>query len=363
MELGSFIIKRLSLMVLVIFGVLIIVFIVTRIIPADPVGAILGGNAPPEAVDAMRHQLGLDKPIFAQLVDYLGGLFRGNLGNSLVSSRPVITDILEYLPATIELAISSIIFAVVLGVSLGLLSAVFRNRFELAISSIIFAVVLGVTLGLLSAVFRNRFIDHFSRVFSILGISLPGFWLGLIMILIFYYKLGWLPSGGQYDMFVFPTRTTGLVLLDAMINGEWNVFFNGIKHLILPTFILGYSSTASIARIMRASMLDVLHQNYIRTARAKGLPKKVVILRHALKNALIPVITIIGLEFGGLLSGAVLTETIFSWPGLGRYIVNSLLTLDYPAISGGTIFIALMYSVVNLAVDILYAAVDPRMRA
>jgi peptide/nickel transport system permease protein len=164
-------------------------------------------------------------------------------------------------------------------------------------------------------------------------------------------------------MFLFPTRTTGLILLDAMINGEWNVFFNGLKHLILPTFILGYSSTASIARIMRASMLDVLHQNYIRTARAKGLPRKVVILRHALKNALIPVITIIGLEFGGLLSGAVLTETIFSWPGLGRYIVNSLLTLDYPAISGGTIFIALIYSVVNLAVDILYAAVDPRMRS
>ncbi len=335
MELGSFIIKRLSLMVLVILGVLIIVFIVTRIIPADPVGAILGGNAPPALIDAMRHQLGLDKPILAQLLDYLGGIFRGDFGNSLVSSRPVITDIMEFLPATIELAFCSIIFAV----------------------------VLGVVLGLLSAVYRNRFIDHFARVFSILGISLPGFWLGLILILIFYYRLGWLPSGGQYDMFLFPTKTTGLILLDALIHGEWNIFFNGLKHLILPTFVLGYSSTASIARIMRASMLDVLNQNYIRTARAKGLPKKKVILRHALKNALIPVITIIGLEFGGLLSGAVLTETIFSWPGLGRYIVNSLLTLDYPAISGSTIFIALIYSVVNLIVDILYAAVDPRMRS
>ena len=335
MELGSFIVKRLFLMVLVIFGVLIIVFVVTRIIPADLVGAILGGNAPPSAVDAMRHQLGLDKSIFAQLLDYLGGMLRGNLGNSLVSGRPVITDIMEYLPATIELAISSILFAV----------------------------LLGVLLGLLSAVFRNHFIDHFSRVFSILGISLPGFWLGLILILIFYYKLGWLPSGGQYDMFLFPTRITGFVLLDSIISGEWNVFFNALKHLILPTFILGYSSTASIARIMRASMLDVLHQNYIRTARAKGLSKRLVILRHALKNALIPVITIIGLEFGSLLSGAVLTETIFAWPGLGRYIVNSLLTLDYPAISGGTIFIALIYSLVNLVVDILYAAADPRMRA
>lgn len=334
MELGSFILKRLALMVLVIFGVLIIVFVVTRIIPADPVGAILGGNAPPATVDAMRHQLGLDKSIFAQLLDYLGGLLRGDLGTSLVSSRPVLTDILEYLPATIELAISSIIFAI----------------------------LLGILLGLLSAVFRNHFIDHFSRVFSILGISLPGFWLGLILILIFYYKLGWLPSGGQYDMFLFPTRTTGLILLDAVIHGEWDVFWNGIKHLILPTFILGYSSTASIARIMRASMLDVLHQNYIRTARAKGLPRKMVIMRHALKNALIPVITIIGLEFGSLLSGAVLTETIFAWPGLGRYIVNSLLTLDYPAVSGGTIFIALIYSVVNLVVDILYAVADPRMR-
>jgi len=182
MELSSFILKRLILMVVVIFGVLIIVFVVTRIIPADPVGAILGGNAPPAAVDAMRHQLGLDKPIFMQLLDYLGGVLRGNFGNSLVSSRSVITDILEYLPATIELAISSIIFAV----------------------------LLGTTLGLLSAVFRNRFIDHFSRIFSILGISLPGFWLGLILILFFYYRLGWLPSGGQYDMFLTPTRVTGL---------------------------------------------------------------------------------------------------------------------------------------------------------
>jgi peptide/nickel transport system permease protein len=334
MRLGSYILKRLALMAVVIFGVVIIVFVITRVIPADPVGAILGGNAPQALVDDMRHQLGLDKSIPAQLVDYLGGILHGDFGTSLKSSRPVAVDIMEYLPATIELAISSIIFAV----------------------------IVGVLLGILSAVFRNKPIDHFSRVFSILGISVPGFWLGLLLLLVFYYLLDWLPGGGQLSMFLFPTRVTGLILLDAIITGQGAVFLDGLRHLILPTIVLGYGTTASIARIMRASMLDVLQQDYIRTARAKGLSRWTVIMSHATRNAMIPVITIIGLEFGSLLGGAVLTETIFSWPGLGRYIVNSLLTLDYPAVSGGTLFIAFIYSLVNVVVDILYAVLDPRMR-
>jgi len=293
MKLGTYILKRIFLMVIVMLGVATIVFFITHIIPADPVGAILGGNAPIEVVDQMRHQLGLDKPVSLQFIDYLRGLFHA---------------------------------------------------------------------GVFSAIYRNKSVDHFSRVFSILGVSMPVFWLGLLLLLLFYYHLDWLPGGGRHNLFIFPTHITGLLLLDSIITRDWVVFWDGLRHIILPAFVLGYASAASIARIMRASMLDILRQDFIRTAKSKGLPKRVVIYRHALKNALIPVVTVIGLSFGSLLSGAVLTETIFSWPGLGRYIVNALLVLDYPAVTGGTLFIAFIYSLANLLVDISYATLDPRMR-
>lgn len=335
MKLETYIIKRIFLMVIVMFGVATIVFFITRIIPADPVGAILGGNAPIERVDEMRRQLGLDKPITVQYIDYIKGIVRGDFGVSLKSNRPVLKDIINYFPATIELAIASMIFAV----------------------------LVGVFLGISSAIHRNKPIDHFSRFFSILGVSMPVFWLGLLLLLLFYYHLDWLPGGGRHNLFIFPARITGLVLLDSILTRDWAVFWDGLRHIILPAFVLGYASAASIARIMRASMLDILGQDFIRTAKSKGLSRKLVIYRHALKNALIPVVTIIGISLGSLLSGAVLTETIFSWPGLGRYIVNALLVLDYPAVTGGTLFIAFVYSLANLVVDISYAALDPRMRA
>jgi len=335
MKLGTYILKRIFLMVIVMFGVATIVFFITHIIPADPVGAILGGNAPIERVDEMRHQLGLDKPITLQFIDYMKGIVHADFGISLKSNRPVLTDIINYFPATIELAVASMLFAV----------------------------LVGVFLGIFSAIFRNKPIDHFSRVFSILGVSMPVFWLGLLLLLLFYYHLDWLPGGGRNSLFIFPLRITGFVLLDSLLAGNWAAFWDGLSHIVLPAFVLGYASAASIARIMRASMLDILRQDFIRTAKSKGLSKKVVIYRHALKNALIPVVTIIGLSFGSLLSGAVLTETIFSWPGLGRYIVNALLVLDYPAVTGGTLFIAFVYSLANLLVDISYAVLDPRMRA
>jgi len=222
---------------------------------------------------------------------------------------------------------------------------------------------LGVILGIISAVHRNSWADHFSRIFSILGVSMPVFWTGLILLLIFYYLLGWLPGGGQLSLFTIPPkRITGMVIFDALFTGDWSAFWDGLRHIVLPSIVLGYAATASIGRITRASMLDVLRQDFIRTAKAKGLSRRIVIYRHALRNALIPVITVIGLTFGGLLEGAVLTETIFGWPGLGRYIVNALLVLDYPAIMGGTFFIALAYSLANLAVDLTYAVLDPRMR-
>ena len=335
MKLGTYILKRIILMLVVMLGVATIVFFITRVIPADPVGAILGGNAPIERVDAMRHQLGLDKPIILQFIDYIKGIVHADFGISLKSNRPVLIDIINYFPATIELAIASMIFAV----------------------------VVGVILGVYSAIYRNKSIDHFSRIFSILGVSMPVFWLGLLLLFLFYYQLDWFPGGGRHNLFIFPTHVTGLLLLDSIVTRDWATFWNGLHHIILPAFVLGYASAASIARIMRASMLDILRQDFIRTAKSKGLSKRLIIYRHALKNALIPVVTVIGLSFGSLLSGAVLTETIFSWPGLGRYIVNALLVLDYPAVTGGTLFIAFIYSLANLIVDISYAALDPRMRA
>ena len=334
MKLAAYILKRLFLMVIVMAGVATIVFFITHVIPADPVGAILGGNAPPALVDQMKKQLGLDKPIPIQFVNYLYDVAHGNFGVSLASNRPVIVDIKEFLPATLELAVVAIFFSIIFGIS----------------------------FGVASAVKRNELIDHISRVFAILGVSMPVFWLGLLLLLLTYYHLGWFPGGGRHSLFIFPPHVTGLVLFDSLITGNWEAFFDALRHVVLPAFVLGYNSTASIARIMRASMLDVLQQDFIRTAKSKGLSKRVVIFRHAMRNALIPVVTVIGIDFGSLLSGAVLTETVFSWPGLGRYIVKALLVLDYPAVIGGTLFIAFVYSLVNLAVDILYAVFDPRMR-
>jgi peptide/nickel transport system permease protein len=333
MKLLSYILKRLLFMLIVMAGVATMVFFITRVIPADPVGAILGGNAPIELVDRMRHQLGLDKPIHQQFVDYLNGIVHGDFGVSLKTNRPVTDDLKEFFPATLELAIASILITI----------------------------LFGILFGILSAVHRNKLIDHVMRVFAIMGVSMPVFWMGLLLLLLFYYVLEWLPGSGRHSLFVFPPHYTGMVVIDCLIAGDWATLWDALRHLVLPAFVLGYASTASVARIMRASMLDVLSQDFVRTAKAKGLSKRIVIYRHALKNALIPVVTVIGISFGSLLSGAVLTETVFSWPGVGRYIVHALLFLDYPAVVGGTLFFAFVYSLANLVVDILYVALDPRM--
>ncbi len=334
MKLLIYIARRLLLMLIVMAGVATIVFFVTRIIPADPVGAILGGNAPIELVDKMRADLGLDKPLFEQFIVYISGIVKGDFGKSMITHKPVLEDILEFMPATIELAMASMVFTI----------------------------LFGIIFGAISAVKRNKPIDHVMRVFSIMGVSLPVFWLGLIFLFVFYFYLDWLPGSGRHSMFVFPERITGFIFLDSILQNDWDTFGDALAHILMPAFVLGYASAATVARIMRASMLDVMAQNFIRTARSKGLGRWVVIYRHAMRNALIPVITVIGVSFGDLLSGAVLTETIFSWPGLGRYIVNALLKLDYPAVTGGTLFVAFIYSLANLMVDISYAALDPRIK-
>ena len=335
MRLETFVIKRLFLMLIVLFGVSVVVFVVARAIPADPVGAILGGNAPIELLDEMRGGLWLLKLFFFLFFffSFVGGgggwglLLRTTAGRYRKNG------------------------------------GFFSPNYRATVGGRLYFMFYECVSEFFSAVHRNKLIDHFCRVFSILGVSMPVFWTGLLLLILFYYRLGWLPGSGRVGIFTYlPPKVTGLLLLDSLLAGNFEAFKDALSHIILPAVVLGYSSTASIARIMRSSMLDVLRQDFIRTARAKGIGRKLVIYRHALRNALIPVVTVIGLTFGGLLEGAVLTETIFGWPGLGRYIVNSLLLLDYPAIMGGTLFVAIVYSLVNLVVDIIYAALDPRMR-
>ena len=280
-------------------------------VPADPVSAYLGQSAllDPEIVAAFKREWGLDKPLHEQYLAYLGNLFQGNLGRSILSKRPVEEDLAQYLPNTVLLATAAIVFAV----------------------------VLGVPLGVISAVKRNHPIDHVVRAVSLIGVSIPVFWLSLVSLFIFYYWLDWLPGPGMLDnKFVAPTSVTGFLPIDALIAGDMDVFWNALRHLVLPALVLSSFSVGLIARVTRSSMLEILGQDFMRTARAKGLKERVVIARHALRNALIPTITVIGLAYGNQLGGAVLTETIFSWPGIGRYAYQAASSLDFPAVMGVT---------------------------
>ncbi len=327
--------KRLLLMVGTIAGVLVITFIISHLIPADPIAAVLGPQAPPEVIESVRREWGFDRPIHEQFVIYVWNILQGNLGKSLRTNRNVAQDLRQFFPAT----------------------------FELATAAILIGIVLGIPLGILSAVKKDHLLDHAARLFSLFGLSMPVFWLGLVLLFIFYYRLELLPGPGQLDIYlVSPPRVTGVLTIDSLLAGDWEVFVDALKHLILPSFVLGYFSTAAIVRITRASMLEVLSQEYIKTARVKGLREKIVILRHALKNALIPTVTVVGLTYGSLLEGAVLTETIFAWPGLGRYMTAAFIALDFSAIMGGTLLIAVTFSVANLIVDLIYAFLNPKIR-
>jgi len=311
-----------------------ITFFISLVVPLDPLAAIAGPQAPQETVERLRILYGFDQPIYIQFARYIKRLAHGDLGTSFQTGRPVLEDIIHFFPATIELATLALIIAI----------------------------LVGIPLGVLSAVYRNSSIDHFSRVLSLIGVSMPVFWLGLVLLLIFYYKLGWFPEPGRLDiMLIEPKRITGALLIDSVIARDWEVFWDAIKHMFLPAAVLGLFGLAGIARIVRSSMLDVLSQEYIKTARIKGLNEFLVLTRHALRNALVPAVTVIGLTYGGLLEGSVLTETIFSWPGLGRYLAKAFLTLDLNAVVGGTMLVALIFSVVNLIVDLAYAFLNPQI--
>ncbi len=326
--------RRLLFLVLVVVGVSLITFAVSHLIPGDPARLMAGDRATDEIVAAIRAKLGLDQPLWVQYLRFVQGLLQGDLGTSLRTGRAVSSDIAVFFPATIELVI----------VALGL------------------SIMLGVPLGVASAVWRDKPVDHLSRLLSMIGISTPAFWLGLILILAFYGGLGWLPGGGRLDPALTPPPAhTGLLLIDSLIALDFQAFLSGLRHLILPALTLGFVHVGVLARQIRSAMLDQLGEDYVRTARAHGLSKARVVLGHALPNALIPSVTVLGLAFGDLLYGAVLTETVFSWPGMGSYVVASINALDFPAVMGFTIVVSFAYVLVNLAVDLAYLALDPRI--
>lgn len=335
MNFWNFLATRLIGIVFVLFGVTIVTFIISHTVPGDPAAAALGDRARDEQLRVFRAEYGLDRPVPEQYFIYMKDLLSGDFGTSIRSRRPVIQDLGEKFPATAELSLAALIIAIILGIPSGIWSALYRNRWP----------------------------DYFVRIFSIVGGSLPIFWLGLLLIGLFYTNLGWLPSDGRIDPFMPPPdRITGFFTIDSLLTGNIPAFESSIQHLILPAFVLGYFSTAVIARMMRSSMLEVLNQDYMRTARAKGLKERTVIARHALRNALIPTLTIIGITFGSLLSGAVLTETIFTWPGLGGYATAAALGLDFPAVMGVTLIAGVIFPISNLFVDLSYAWLDPRIR-
>jgi peptide/nickel transport system permease protein len=331
---GRYLLRRLVTLTITLLGIMVVTFFIALVVPLDPLAALAGPQAPPETVARLRALYGFDQPLYVQFGRYATRLAHGDLGVSFQTSRPVFQDVLKFFPATLELATA----AIILGVAFG------------------------IPLGVLSAVYQNSLLDQFCRVLSLVGVSVPVFWLGLVLLLIFYFKLGWLPEPGRLDiMLLEPDRITGVLLIDSLIVRDWEVFLNALKHLVLPAAVLGLLALAGIARMVRSSMLDVLSQEYVKTARIKGLGEFLVITRHALRNALVPTVTVIGLTYGGLLEGSVLTETIFSWPGLGRYMANAFLTLDLNTIVGGTMLVALTYCLVNLLVDLIYAFLNPKI--
>jgi len=318
----------------VLLGVSVLVFSFIHLIPGDPAVTMLGERATPEKVAEVRVRLGLDRPLWEQYVRYVRRVVRGDLGVSIVRGDPVLTDLLRRFPATVELATAAIVVAV----------------------------GLGIPVGVASAVWRNSVVDSLARLLALTGVSMPIFWLGVMLAWFFGVTLRVLPTGFRLDTGTAFVPWTNFVIVDAALQGNWPLLVDALRHLILPALALATIPLAIVARMTRASMLEVLSREFIRTAEAKGLPQGAVILHHALRNALLPVVTVIGLQIGQLLAGAILTETIFSWPGIGLWVYESIEARDYAIVQGTSLFIAVIVVVVNLMTDLLYAVVDPRIR-
>lgn len=330
----TYIFRRILGLIPVLFGITILVFFLIRMIPGDPAVVMLGERARAEDVERLREKLGLNEPLYKQYFYFLNQLAHGDLGESIIKHTDVTFDLSYRLPATIEM----VIWAMLLGVTIG------------------------VSVGVISAVKRNSVFDVVGMIVALLGVSMPIFWLALILIYALAVNVQLLPPSGRLDVQLFIDRRTGFMLLDTILAGDFYAFLNSIWHMILPSVVLSTVIMPPLARITRACMLDVLNQDYVRTARSKGLQEKIVIIKHAMKNALLPVITVIGGQLGGLLGGAILTETIFSWPGMGTWTYQAILARDYPIVQASVLVSATIYVFVNLIVDVLYAVLDPRVR-
>jgi dipeptide transport system permease protein len=330
-----FLLGRFAVLIPTFLGVTIIAFSFIRLLPGDPVQLMSGERVmSPERHALIMHQLGYDRPLVIQYADYLGGIVTGDFGSSIVTKRPVLGEFLKLFPATLELSFCAIILAV----------------------------ALGIPAGIFAAVKRGSFFDQSVMGVALVGYSMPIFWWGLLLIILFAGTLHWTPVSGRISLMFFFPSVTGFMLVDALLSGQSGAFKSAVSHLILPTIVLATIPLAVIARQTRSAMLEVLGEDYVRTARAKGLPPQSIIGLHALRNALIPVITTIGLQVGVLMAGAILTETIFSWPGVGKWMVDSVFKRDYPVIQGGLLIIAAIIMLVNLGVDLLYGLINPRIR-
>lgn len=337
MGLWTYIARRLLLSVLILFIMTIAVFSLAHAVPGDPLATLIGERMAdrPEVRATLERRWGLDRPLPIQYVYYLRNLLRGDMGESIMTRKPVLEDLKNFVPAT----------------------------FELTVFAMAYATLIGLPLGILSAIRHNKWVDHLSRFISLLGTSVPVFWLGLLLLYLFFFRLSWFPGPGRLDVGMNPPpKTTGIMTLDAAIAGQWDIFWSAVRHSVLPAIVLGSFAMGILQRMLRSSLLTALSDDYVRTARAKGLAERSVVAGHALRNALIPTVTVLGLTFANLLAGAVLTETIFSWPGVGQYAARAALRLDYPALLGVTLTIAAGYILVNLVVDICYGLLDPRIR-
>jgi peptide/nickel transport system permease protein len=329
-----YVVRRLLLLIPILFGLSILVFFWVRALPGSPISSLLGERATPQLVAQYKHRYGLDEPIYKQYVKQLHAWSHADFGTSIATHRTITYEIKQRFPATVELAVAAMIFAI----------------------------GIGVPLGFFAAKKYGQLFDHASLFISLIGISIPVFFLAIILKYIFAVRLGWLPTVGRQSVLLETDHPTNFYILDAIITRDWAAFTDSIKHLILPAIALGSIPLAIITRITRASVLDVQNEDYVRTARAKGLAPLTVDRRHVLRNAMLPITTIIGLQVGLLLSGAVLTETVFAWPGIGSWLRDAIFNRDYPVIQGGILFVALIFVLVNLIVDISYAVINPRIR-
>lgn len=331
----GYLLRRLSVLIPTMIGITIVAFSFVRVLPGDPVLLMAGERGlTQERYDALLKQFGYDQPMWRQYLDYLGNLLQGDFGNSLVTKKPVLTEFFTLFPATVELALCAIIIAVVIGIPAGIFAA---SR-------------------------RGSLADQGLMGIALVGYSMPIFWWALLLIILFSGVLHWTPVSGRISLVYFFPQVTGFMLIDSLLSGQKGAFSSALSHLILPSIVLATIPLAVIARQTRSAMLEVLGEDYVRTARAKGLAEKRVIGVHALRNAMIPVITVIGLSIGTLLAGAILTETIFSWPGIGKWMVDSISRRDYPVVQGGLLLIAIVVMVVNLLVDMTYGFINPRIR-